>query len=924
MQLGGRGHALTPADFARKWLGSTRSERAASQEHFIDLCGMLDVPTPNQADPTGEWYAFEKGAQKGSGGDGWADVWMRNHFGWEYKGRRRDLAAAYHQLNEYREALDNPPLLVVCDLDRFEVHTNFTGTAVDVHRFSLTDLAVSPEGPLRILRALFADPESLRPTRIQEELTERAAQQFAMLADALRSRGHAARAVAHFLDRLVFTMFAQDAGLLPAGILRRLADNTRHDPASFSEGLGDLFGKMAKDGGLFGVERIDWFNGGLFEGAQVLPLTSDEIATVRRVSALDWSQIEPAIFGTLFERGLDPEQRSQLGAHYTDRASILKLVEPVLMGPLRADYANMQARVTELVLKGQKLTSRTRADADPRRIYHDFLGRLRSIRVLDPACGSGSFLYVVLQLLKDLERDAIAWGSVVLNTTQEFPEVGPHNLLGLEINSYAAELARVTVWIGELQWMLANGYSFRRHPILQPLDNISERDALLNLSDPANPREAEWPPADVIVGNPPFLGNRLLRRSLGDDYVKKLWTVFDGRLPHSSDLCCYWHEKVRSAIASGQTLRGGLLATQAIRGQANRRVLERINDTGDIFFALSDESWVLAGANVHISFIGQGNGLDSAATLDGRSVPRINANLTSGPDLTQARQLAENAGIAFYADIKGGPFEISARLAAEMINSPTPDGRSNGDVVRPWTNAFDVTHRSRDLWIVDFGVDMPMSEAALYEAPFEYVRLHVLPFRQAVRRVSYRDRWWLHEEPGSSMRVALHGLARFIATPQVATHRLFVWLQAPTLPDHAVVVFAREDDFTLGLLHSRVHACWSVAVGTQLVEHPRYTPTTCFETFPFPRASIEHRARVGAAARQLVRLRDGWLQPERLAVSARDRTLLRLYNARPGWLDEAHDRLDAAVLDAYGWPHDIGEDELRRRLLELNLSRPGL
>jgi len=295
IELTGRDRALTPVEFARKWLGSTRSERAAAQEHFIDLCGMLDAPTPNQADPIGDWYAFEKGAEKGSGGEAWADVWMRDHFAWEYKGKRRDLAAAYHQLNEYRDALDDPPLLIVCDLDRFEVHTNFTGTAKEVHRFALADFLTSPERPLRILRAAFTDPASLRPLRVQEELTEKAAQEFAKLAAALRSRGHEARAVAHFLDRMVFTMFAEDAGLLPAGLLERLAGATVRMPEAFAASLRELFGKMAKEGGLFGVERVQWFNGGLFEGATVLPLLSEEIETVRRVAALNWSQIEPAI-----------------------------------------------------------------------------------------------------------------------------------------------------------------------------------------------------------------------------------------------------------------------------------------------------------------------------------------------------------------------------------------------------------------------------------------------------------------------------------------------------------------------------------------------------------------------------------------------------------------------------------------------------
>ena len=769
---------MNPSQFAAKWRGVTTGERASAQSHFIDLARMLGQPTPTDADPTGEWYAFEKGAGKAEGGDGFADVWMRDHFAWEYKGKRKDLAAAYSQLNGYRKALGNPPLLVVCDLARFEIHTNFTNTVPRVYRFTLDDLAADPGEPLRILRAVFTDPESLRPTRLREELTERAAKDFADLATALRARGHHPHAVAHFLDRLLFAMFAEDAGILPKNLIDRLASATKGDAAAFSAALHDLFGKMAKGGGLFGVERIEWFNGGLFDDAEVISLAPVEMETIGRVSKLDWSQIEPAIFGTLFERGLDPDQRAQLGAHYTDRTSILRLVEPVLMEPLRRDWAETQAKITPLVLAGRKSTARTPADQNPERLFRGFLDRLRTIRVLDPACGSGNFLYISLQLLKDLEYEAIQWGSLVLRMPQEFPQVGPQNLLGIEINPFAAELARVTIWIGQIQWMLSHGLGHPRDPVLQPLDNVREQDALLDVSDPTHPHEAEWPDADVVVGNPPFLGAKLLRAKLGDQYVEKLYSVFGDRLAGMSDLCAYWHEKARAQIAAGKLKRSGLLATQGIRG--GRDVLEQIKRTGDIFFAYADEPWVLAGANVHISFVGQDDGSDSQRTLNGRSVESINADLTSGVDLTQARRLRETAGIAFIADVKGGPFEIDDATARAMLAAPNPDGRSNADVVRPWVNGLDVTRRPRSLWIIDFGLDMPESEAALHEAPFEYVRRVVKPERERSRTT--QDRWWIHERAGHSMRLALAGLGRYVGTASLTKHRLFVWLDASVLP----------------------------------------------------------------------------------------------------------------------------------------------
>jgi hypothetical protein len=887
---------------------------------------MLGQPTPNDADPTGDWYAFEKGAGKAEGGEGWADVWMRDHFAWEYKGKRKDLAAAYSQLNGYREALGNPPLLVVCDLARFEIHTNFTNTVPRVYRFTLDDLAADPGEPLRILRAVFTDPETLRPTRLREELTERAAKDFADLATALRARGHHPHTVAHFLDRLLFAMFAEDAGILPQNLIDRLASATKGDAAAFSAALHDLFGKMAKGGGLFGVERIEWFNGGLFDDAEVISLAPSEMETIGRVSKLDWSQIEPAIFGTLFERGLDPDQRAQLGAHYTDRTSILRLVEPVLMEPLRRDWAQTQEKITPLVLAGRKVTARTPAELNPERIFGAFLERLRTIRVLDPACGSGNFLYISLQLLKDLEYEAIQWGSLVLRIPQEFPQVGPQNLLGIEINPFAAELARVTIWIGQIQWMLAHGLGHPRNPVLQPLNNIREQDALLDLlTDPSKPREAEWPDADVVVGNPPFLGAKLLRTSLGDEYVENMFAVFGDRLPGMSDLVAYWHEKARAQIAAGKLRRSGLLATQGIRGGLGREVLERIKRTGDIFFAYADEPWVLAGANVHISFVGQDNGSQADRTLDGRAVASINSDLTSGVDLTKARRLTENAAVAYIADVKGGPFDIDAATAQRLLASPNPDGRNNADVVRPWMNGLDVTRRPRGMWIVDFGLNRSEADAALYEAPFEYVKEHVKPFRDTVVRKRYRERWWLHSEAIPGMRRQFAHLTRFIATPALAKHRLFVWLSTETLPDHQLVAVCRDDDYTFGVLHSRVHEAWARGMGTQLREVEsgfRYTPTTCFETFPFPHPTDAQRDDIAEAARDLDRLRNGWLNPPGLSdVDLAKRTLTNLYNARPTWLAQAHERLDAAVLAAYGWPSDIGREDLLARLLDLNLAR---
>jgi hypothetical protein len=385
--------SLSASEFAAKWQGVTTTERASSQSHFIDLCRMLDVLTPHEADPTGESYAFEKGAARFTGGDGWADVWKRGHFGWEYKGKHHDLVAAYRQLLDYKDDLENPPLLVVSDMDRIEVHTNFENTKPSTHVVTLEDLRTNPAEALRILRAVMTNPEELRPKQTPDEVTRAAASRFALIARSLQERGHDPEVVAHFLNRVLFCLFAEDVALLPRRIMTELIESRAGDPAKFAEGLAELFRLMSDAGGYFGNDRIEWFNGGLFDGADVIPLTREELRSVRDVSRLDWSQVEPAILGTLFERGLDPSKRGQLGAHYTDREKILMVVEPVVMQPLRREFEAVRERVdalmagrpvTPLTLDGRRRANLPAWERSAEAAWRAFLDRLRAVRVLDP------------------------------------------------------------------------------------------------------------------------------------------------------------------------------------------------------------------------------------------------------------------------------------------------------------------------------------------------------------------------------------------------------------------------------------------------------------------------------------------------------------------------------------------------------------
>ena len=504
------------------------------------------------------------------------------------------------------------------------------------------------------------------------------------------------------------------------------------------------------------------------------------------------------------------------------------------------------------------------------------------------------------------------------------PTVQPNQMLGLEINHYAAELARTALWIGYIQWHQANGFPYAQRPILTPLDTISQTDAILDLSDPDNPAEPEWPAAEFIVGNPPFLGHVPFRETLGGHYADELYALYGNRIPNFSDLCCYWFEKARAQIESGTTKRAGLLATQAIRFQFNRSVLTRIKETGSIFEAVSDKDWILDGATVHISIICFDDGTDTCRSLDGAPVSSIHSDLTAGIELTRAQRLATNSGIAFQGVTKVGDFDISGDVALAMMAQGNPHGRPNSHVIRRWINGADITQRSRNMWIIDFG-DMSLEQAALYEAPFEHIDAHVRLQRERSRTTI--SSWWLHERPRPKMRQALAPLERYIATPKVAKHRFFVWLSTEMLPSNLVIAVASDDDYMIGVLSSSVHELWARQVGSQLREAGSggtYTPTTCFETFPFPRPTEEQREAIGAIAAELNSLREGWLNPDGVsAAELKRRTLTNLYNQRPTWLDNIHARLDAAVADAYGWPADLAGGEILERLLALNLERAG-
>ena len=916
---------MTPQQFIAKWRRSRGQEAAGAQEWFIDLCRVMDHGTPGELDPRQVWFTFERSVRQASGRLGRADVYKLGYFAWEFKGVHRDLDDAYAQLQRYREALGNPPILVASDFQTIVVHTNFTNKVPEVHTILLDDLG-EPE-QLDILQKVFHRPDELEPEITPDDVTRDTANIFADIAVSMRERGVDSLEVARFLNRLVFCFFAQDVRLLPDRVLSDLCENFNADPAEFDGALSELFQRMNK-GGRFGARQIPHFNGDLFKDPDTVCMTEVELEKLVEATLPNWAHIDPSIFGTLFERVVDPAKQGLIGAEYTTEADILAVIDPVIMGPLRAEWHALQGNVGALTLfEGQ------RDELKASSLLREFQSRLASLTVLDPACGSGNFLYVALRQLRDFEKEFLGFVAE-LGFNDFTSQISPEQFLGIELDDYASELARTSLWIGYLQWSIENGYPYEREPVLGAPNTIERRDAIIEWDEQGSAVEPEWPAADYIVGNPPFLGHVPFREQLGDEYVDAVYALYGDRIPNTSDLCCYWFEKARAQIEAGICKRAGLLATQAIRSEYSRPVLTRIKESGDIFHVISDKEWRSddpGAASVHISIICFDDGAQTFRALDGVRTSNINADLTRGPDLTRAKRLSENAGMSFVGIIRVGPFEITREVAEDMLSQPNVHSKPNSDVIKRWMIGRDINQTNRDMWIIDFGTDMSEADAALYEAPFEHVVANVKPERLTNRMRRRAELWWLHGSPASQMREALKGLPRYIGTSLTSQHRIFKYINGDVLPDATITVFARDDDYFFGILQSRIHILWAASRGSQLrvVESGhRYTPTTCFETFPFPTPDDEQRASVATAANELNQLRENWLnpldmmgEPALTSERLRRRTLTNLYNDNPTWLRNAHAKMDAAVADAYGWQHDLSDEQILDRLLALNLER---
>ncbi len=951
---------MTPKEFVAKWSKIQLKEITTAQSHFLDICQLVGHPAPLDADPVGEFFTFEAVTDKVGGKRGRADVWYKSRFIWEYKGADHDLDKAYEQLLLYRESLGNPPLLITSDTHKIIIHTNFTNTVKEVHEIEFDRLATG-DG-LALLRRVFYEPESFRPTQTQEQVTKATADTFVEVANTLQKwAGDTADSerLAHFIIRLLFCLFSEDMGLLPDNVFSQLVRyQGRQHFSQFTASLRTLFTAM-RDGGQFGITPIPHFDGGLFDDDFVPDLPSDIIDKLIKTAVQDWSAIDPTIFGTLFERIIDPAKRAQLGAHYTDKSDIMLIVEPVLMKPLRDKWQTIKQQATRLLHQEKQ--------EEAAALLQGFANEVAAIRVLDPAGGSGNFLYVSLRQLLDLQKEIIAFAG--RHGLPPIPlTVSPHQLYGIEINPYAHELAQITVWIGYIQWRFENGFPEIAEPILQPLRNIERKDAILAYDENGRPVEPTWPEVDVIMGNPPFLGDKRMRTELSDQYVDMLRGLYEGRVLGGCDLVCYWFEKANKQISLSQTKRVGLLATNSIRDGANRKILERIKENGDIFAAWSNLPWVLDGASVRVSIVAFDNGQESIKWLDGKPVGKINANLTSETDLTKALSLSENQNLAFIGTQKSGDFELTNDQAKKFLSDTNnPHTKLNSDVIRPWMNAIDVTQRNRNMWIIFFGDDTSADEASTYVEPFNYLKQNVMLERLKKRPSSLAEKWWLLARTRPAMWKAIGEANKYIVTPRVAKHRTFTFVESKVVPDTRLVVIARSDFYFFGILHSRIHETWALSTSPRhgVGNDPTYNAMSCFETFPFPwppsqepaEADNEHVAAIAQAARELDQFRTAWLNPppEDIGIVVPERlikqlTLTNLYNAltlyrdeykgkvrdRSRWqtavkgiitleqieeLDYIHGQLDTAVLAAYGWPPNLTDEHILERLLALNLER---
>ena len=1033
------------AGFVARWGSSGAAERANYQLFLSELCDLLGVPRPDptRPDDADNAYVFERSVTfhhpDGTTSTGRIDLYKRGCYVLEAKQgvEKREAAEALAdatkakaqaakkgtaqrgsaawdeamlkargQAEQYARALPasegRPPLLIVVDVGHsIELYSEFTrtgGTYVPFpdpqsHRILLARLA---DADVReTLRLAWTDPQALDPARRSARVTRDIAQSLGRLAASLERSGHSAETVATFLMRALFTMFAEDVELLPKDSFVNLLKSLHGHTDQFVPMIEELWGRM-KTGGFSTVlrEKVRHFNGGLFEHATALPLTDDQFELLIEASRADWREVEPAIFGTLLERALNPIERHKLGAHYTPRAYVERLVMPAVVEPLRAEWDATKAAAVTLDRQGKA----DDAAAEVQRFHR----RLCEVRVLDPACGSGNFLYVTLEHLKRLEGevfnalDRLGHEQAALEMTGF--TVDPHQLLGLEVNPRAAAIAELVLWIGYLQWHFrTRGRVAPPEPIIKNFHNIECRDAVLayDRTEPVldengapvtrwdgrtvkkhpvtgedvpdetarlpllsyvNPRPAEWPQADFIVGNPPFIGKRGMRTALGSDYVDALRSAHED-VPESSDYVMYWWNYSARLLRSHQIRRFGLITTNSITQSFNSRVLEAHMTADDplcIVYAIPDHPWVDSsdGADVRIAVtvadsIAQSGLLERAneSRETDKDAPQTNfkrqrgliqPDLSVGPDVLGAAMLQANLLLcAVGFQLNGTGFVITPEEASRLGLGMAPGLEQH---IRPLLNGRDVSQQGRGMLGIDLD-GLSISEVRkLYPEVYQWVFDRVKPERDHNPEASRRENWWLFGRRNTDLRNALAGLSRFIAAPVTSKHRFFVFLPAGYIVDSTSLAIGTDDAFLLGVMSSHIHVLWATRAGTRLGvgNDPRYNKTKCFEKFPFPTATEAQQTRIRELAEALdahrkrqqaqhpkLTLTDCYNVLEKLRASTPLNAKEQLTHEQGlvTVLLQLHDDLDAAVAEAYDLPAATSDEAILTHLCALNARR---
>ena len=975
-----------------RWEGGAATEQAALQGFILDLCQALGVTAPT---PPTDDYRFEYPVhvidRDGNLANNRIDCYRAGHFALEGKATGHASAddnrmrRAFGQVRTYVAHVSGnpPPYLMVLDLPRhLMVWDRWSGRYGDFaagKRINLATLHTRPED-IALLCDIFEQPEVRDPRGRAQAVTREIAGKLAELAATLEDRLGDQERVARFLMRCVFSCFAEDVGLLPTGIFQRTLEvGLNAGGAGHVSRALTLLWKTMDEGGMYGAEQLSRFNGHFFQFVEALPLEPGEVSLLIEAARFDWSRVEPSIFGTLLVRALDPAERHRLGAEYTPREYIERLIEPTVLEPLRERWTAVQAAVLQLEASGRK-RDREKARLELR-AYHEWL---RSLHFLDPACGSGNFLYVTLaavkrielEVLNEIQRLSEGQGGLVLD------EVHPRQFHGIEIKPWAREIAELTLWIGYHQfWRDTHGGRTPPTPILEDTGTLECRDAVLawdeivhrpekDRPDPTprvrhpvtgelvpdpeaklpyyeyvGARPAEWPKADFIVGNPPYIGNKRMRGALGDGYVEALRSTY-ADVPEGADLVMYWWHKCAQLVSIGVVERTGLITTNSITQASNRSVVRKAAASGAIVrWAVADHPWVddVEGAAVRVAITVLGKvsaeGVtlvevdDAAAVVRTLRVDRLNDDLTAHANVASAAStpLLANAGIAsqgFSPQARG--FLLTPAEAYRLLSEPGYEL-----VVRPFLTARDVTQLTRGAFSIDFAL-MSLEEARAFPMAYQIAHDRVLPERRNNKRKAYRDLWWRYGEPRKTLRSALHGLRRFIVVPYTSKHRLATLIDARVAPDDTLVAVGADDDFLLGVLSSSIHLEWSFSAGSQLEDRPRYNKSLCFDPFPFPDPPHDLRTRIAALAERLdTHRKDALARDERVtmtgmynvveklrsgeALTPKERTIHEL--AACGVLRDLHDELDALVAQAYGWPWPMPREEILERLVALHDER---